>query len=226
MLRDFNKIKDCVVQGTDGIIGSVADVYFNDQTWEIFYLAADTDRWLDGRHVLIARESLLTPKWDTGSFPANVSQAQVKDGPPFEIDQPLKWRKEREICAYYRWATYYPLDDKELTVFPGILTSANGLTDFSLKVTDGEIGKIINFIVEDISWTVRYLLVDTSKWLAGRKVLISPLWAKSILWAEKMVELDLNKAQVEQSPEYDPYQPIERLYEDRLYKYYGKPQYW
>jgi hypothetical protein len=73
MLRDFNKIKDCVVQGTDGIIGSVADVYFNDQTWEIFYLAADTDRWLDGRHVLIARESLLTPKWDTGSFPANVS---------------------------------------------------------------------------------------------------------------------------------------------------------
>lgn len=113
-----------------------------------------------------------------------------------------------------------------MTVFPGILTSANGLTDFSLKVTDGEIGKIINFIVEDISWTVRYLLVDTSKWLAGRKVLISPLWAKSILWAEKMVELDLNKAQVEQSPEYAPYQPIERLYEDRLYKYYGKPQYW
>ncbi len=226
MLRNFNTIKDCVIQGTDGIIGSVSDVYFNDQTWDIRYLAANTASWLDGRYVLIAKESLLTPKWETGSFPVTVSQSQVKDGPPFEIDQPITWKKEREICAFYRWATYFPLTDKVLAVFPGILTSANGLTDFSLKATDGEIGKIINFVVDDISWTVRYVIVDTSKWLAGRKILLSPMWSKSILWDDRMVEVDLTKEQVEHSPEFDPFEPIERIFEDRLYKHYGKPQYW
>ncbi len=226
MLRDFNKIKNCVVQGTDGIIGTVADVYFNDQTWEIRYLAADTASWLDGRYVLIAKESLLTPKWQTGSFPATVSQGQVKDGPPFEIGQPFSWKKEREICAHYRWATYYPLDENELSVFPGILTSAIGLTNFSLKASDGEIGKIINFMVDDTSWIVRYLVIDTSKWLAGRKILLNPMWATSILWADHLVEMDLSKDQIQQSPEYDPFEPIEQVYEDRLYTHYGKPQYW
>ena len=80
--------------------------------------------------------------------------------------------------------------------------------------------------MDDISWIVRYVIVDTSKWLAGRKILLSPMWSKSIVWADKMVEIDLTKDQIEQSPEYDPFQPLERIYEERLYKHYGKPQYW
>ena len=226
MLRDLNKIKDCVVQGTDGIIGTVADVYFNDQTWKIHYLAADTGNWLQGRHVLIATESLLEPKMEESSFPALVSKAQVEGAPEFEIEKPFSWQKEREICAYYRWSTYYPLDERELTVFPGILTSANGLQDFSLLATDGEIGKIIDFILDDANWTVRYLVVDTAKWLAGKKVLMSPMWNKSINWADRMMIVDLSREQIEQSPEYDPLDPIERLYEVNLYKHYGKPHYW
>jgi hypothetical protein len=226
MLRDLQKIKNCVVQGTDGIIGTVADVYFNDQTWKIHYIAADTGNWLQGRHVLIAKESLLLPKWETGSFPASVSKLQVERGPEFEIDKPLSWQKEREICSYYRWSTYYPLDENALSVFPGILTSANGLKDFSLLATDGEIGKIINFIIDDMDWIVRYLVVDTAKWLAGRTVLLSPMWKKSIDWADRMVVVDLTQEQIEHSPEYDPLAPIQREDEIQLYSHYGMPYYW
>jgi hypothetical protein len=226
MLRDFNKIKNCVVQGTDGIIGTVADVYFNDQTWKIHYMAANTGNWLEGRHVLVSTESLMQPKIEKGSFPALVNRVQVEGAPQFEIDEPFSWQKECEICAYYRWTTYYPMDEKELTVFPGILTSANGLKDFSLLATDGEIGKVINFIVDDANWTVRYLIVDTAKWLAGKTVLISPMWNKSINWADRMMIVDLSQEQIEQSPEYDPLAPIERIYEINLYKHYGKPHYW
>lgn len=226
MLRDLLKIKNCVVQGTDGIIGTVADVYFNDQTWNIHYLAADTGNWLQGRHGLIAIESLTDPKRDVGSFPALISRAQVEAAPKFEIEKPFSWQKEREICNYYKWNTYYPVDERELTSFPGILTSANGLKDFSLLATDGEIGKVVNFIIDDMDWTVRYLVVDTAKWLAGKHVLISPWWNKSIDWADRQIVLDLNQEQIEQSPEYDPMAPIERVYEIELYKHYGKPQYW
>lgn len=226
MLIDLNKIKNCVVQGTDGIIGTVADVYFNDQTWKIHYLAADTGNWLHGRHVLISTESLLEPKMEESSFPALLTKVQVESAPEFEIEKPFSWQKEREICAYYRWNTYYPVDERELTVFPGILTSAHGIKDFSLLATDGEIGKVIDFIIDDSNWTVRYLIVDTAKWLAGKKVLISPMWNKSINWTDRMMIVDLSQEQIEKSPEYDPLSPIERLYEVNLYKHYGKPHYW
>jgi len=84
----------------------------------------------------------------------------------------------------------------------------------------------VNFLIDDAIWTVRYLVVDTSKWLAGRKVLISPMWNKSINWAERMMVVDLNQDQIEKSPEYDPSAPIERVYEIHLYQHYGKPHYW
>lgn len=226
MLRDLNKIRNCVVEGLDKTIGTVADIYFNDQTWKVHYVAADTGNWLQGRHVLIARECLQAPKWEMASFPALVKRSQVEDSPKFEIDQPLTWQKEKEICRYYKWNTYFPLNEAELTTFPGILTSANGIKDFSLSAVDGEMGKIVNFLVEDTDWVVRYLVVDTSKWLAGRTVLVSPMWNKSINYDEQSMVVDLTQKQITDSPEYDPTAPIERVYEIELYDHYGKPHYW
>ena len=226
MLRDLNKILNCVVEGTDGTIGTVADIYFNDQTWKIHYVAANTGNWLQGRHVLISRESFLVPKWETASFPTLVKKSQVEESPKFEIDKPLTWQKEREICRYYQWSTFFPVNESELKTFPGILTSGNGLKDFSLLAVDGEIGKIINYIVDDTDWAVRYMVVDTSKWLAGKKVLVSPMWTKSIDWKERNIVVDLSQKQIKDSPEYDPTAPIERVYEITLYEHYGKPHYW
>ncbi|WP_447971367.1 PRC-barrel domain-containing protein [Nitrospira sp. M1] len=225
MLQDFNKMKTYVVEGTDGTIGTVADMYFNDQTWDVQYVAANTGNWLEGRHLLISKESLLTLKQETSAYPALISQTEAQASPEFEINHPLSWGKEREICAFYHWAPYYPLEENELSVFPGILTSTNGLKDFSLFTNDGEIGKVVNFIVDDTDLVLRYLVVDTSKWLAGRKVLISPMWGKSINWTEQLIAVDVKKEQVQESPEYDPLVPIEQVYEVNLYEHYGKPHY-
>jgi len=226
MLQDFNKMKTYLVEGTDGTIGTVADVYFNDQTWDVQYVVANTGNWLEGRHLLISKECLLTFKRDTSAYPASLSRAQAESGPEFEINQPLSWGKEREVCSFYRWAPYYPVNENEMSVFPGILTSTNGLKDFSLLTNDGEIGKVVNFIVNDTDLILRYLVIDTAKWLAGRKVLISPMWAKSINWSEQLIEVDVSKEHIQDSPEYDPMVPIDQVYELSLYDHYGKPQYW
>ncbi|WP_454062418.1 PRC-barrel domain-containing protein [Candidatus Nitrospira salsa] len=226
MLQDFNKMKTYVVEGTDGTIGTVADVYFNDQTWNVQYVAVNTGNWLEGRHLLIAKECLSALKRETSAYPASVSHAQAKASPEFEINQPLSWGKEREICSFYRWSAYYPINENEMSVFPGILTSTNGLKDFSLLANDGEIGKVVNFIVDDTDLLLRYFVVDTAKWLAGRKVLISPMWGKSINWTEQLIEVDVSKESIQESPEYDPLVPIDQVYEVGLYEHYGKPQYW
>jgi hypothetical protein len=78
-----------------------------------------------------------------------------------------------------------------------------------------------DFIADDVSWAVRYMVVDTRNWLPGRKVLVAPAWIKDISWSDRRVVVDLSKETIEASPEYKHGEPIERSYEERLHKHYG-----
>jgi hypothetical protein len=82
------------------------------------------------------------------------------------------------------------------------------------------------FIIDDESWTIRYIVVDTRNWLPGKKVLVSPEWISSVSWSDRRVYVDLSRDAVENCPEYDPYRPIERDYENRLYGHYQRPHHW
>jgi hypothetical protein len=83
-----------------------------------------------------------------------------------------------------------------------------------------------DFVVDDETWTLRYIAVDTRNWLPGRKVLVSPQWATQVDWAERKLWIDLTTDNIKNSPEYDPTAPINRGYERTLYNYYGRPVYW
>ncbi|MEJ2023797.1 MAG: PRC-barrel domain containing protein [Deltaproteobacteria bacterium] len=100
------------------------------------------------------------------------------------------------------------------------------VTGYDIEALDGEIGPAEDFIVDDTSWVFRYMVVDTRKWLPGRKVLVSPEWIDTIIWAENHVKVDLTVNEVKESPKYDPSRPVNREYEVVLYDYYGRPQYW
>jgi hypothetical protein len=77
--------------------------------------------------------------------------------------------------------------------------------------------------VDDQSWTIRYLLVDTSNWIGGRTVLIAPEWATRIEWAGQQVHVDVSREDVKSSPEYDPGAEIDRAYEERVAQVYHRP---
>ena len=106
------------------------------------------------------------------------------------------------------------------------LRSANEVQGYCIGAKDGEIGHVEDFIVDDTSWKIRYLVVDTQNWLPGKKVLISHKWVSSINWNNQTVAVDMTRATIEKSPEYDPNQPINREYEVRMYDFYGKPHDW
>jgi PRC-barrel domain len=89
-----------------------------------------------------------------------------------------------------------------------------------------EVGHVDDFVVDDLSWEVRYLAVATSAWWFGKKVLISPRWATRIDWAEGKVFVDQSREAIKASPQWDPEAPINREYEVRLFDYYGRPVYW
>lgn len=57
-------------------------------------------------------------------------------------------------------------------------------------------------------------------------MLVSPLWVDDVSWADNLVTVDMTRAKIENSPEYDPGQPVNRVYEEKLFDYYMRPKYW
>lgn len=103
------------------------------------------------------------------------------------------------------------------------LRSAREVAGYHIHASDGEIGHVEDFLVEDDTRTIRYLLVDTSNWIGGRTVLIAPQWAEHIDWSRHQVRVDVPREAVKNSPEYDPGADIGRAYEERLTDIYRRP---
>ena len=80
--------------------------------------------------------------------------------------------------------------------------------------------------MDDESWTIRYVVIDTSNWIGGRRVLIAPSWVRAIRWDVSQIELALTREAIYRSPEYDPDAEVDRSYEDRLHGHYAQPPYW
>jgi hypothetical protein len=107
-----------------------------------------------------------------------------------------------------------------------MLRSTNDLRGYTLRATDGEIGKVDDFLFDDEQWTIRYMVANTGGWLTGRLVLISPIVLGNVDWEAKTLAVKLTRTQVEQSPDIATDQPVSRQREQELAQYYGYFPYW
>jgi sporulation protein YlmC with PRC-barrel domain len=107
------------------------------------------------------------------------------------------------------------------------LRSSREVNTYRIQSTDREIGHLKDFIVDDNTWIIRYIVVDTGGWISsGRKVLVSPHWIEKINWNESKVHIALSSDSIKNSPEYNPSETLGREYEEILYEHYGLPKYW
>jgi hypothetical protein len=106
------------------------------------------------------------------------------------------------------------------------LRSTREVAGYAIMARDGEIGHVDDFLIDDESWAIRYLAVDTGNWLPGRKVLIPPPWIDRVSWTEERVWVDLPRDAIKGAPEWDPSRPLARTDEERFYAYYDRPGYW
>jgi hypothetical protein len=106
------------------------------------------------------------------------------------------------------------------------LRSTKDVSGHHIQAQDGEIGHVEDFIIDDETWAIRYLVIDTKNWWGGKKVLISPQWIDRISWDESKVFVNLSKERIKQSPEYSDDLLITRAYEDQLHKHYDQKGYW
>ena len=255
MLNSVHGLKGAILIASDGEIGHVTSAFFDDQSWTVRYLAVDTGSWLSGRSVLISPYSAKRPMGDSRTVELWLTREQVRNSPVTDTHQPVSRRHERETLGYYAYPEYwnggdlwamsgFPLvpaalpalpesdaaiADRERAVAPEDvhLRSSAQVTGYDIHATDGSIGHVSDFIFDDASWAIRYLVVDTRNWWpGGKKVLLAPRWIDRIEWAERMVYTPLTREQVKASPEYDEKKLLDRDYEQRLHDAYGRPGYW
>jgi two-component sensor histidine kinase len=107
MLRSVNELQGYTVRATDGEVGWLRDLYFDDQSWTVRYLVIETGNWLKGRQVLIPPGVTGAPKWEKQTLPVGITKTQVKSSPHIDADKPVSRRMEEELHAHYGWPPYW-----------------------------------------------------------------------------------------------------------------------
>jgi PRC-barrel domain len=231
---------DCL----DGEIGTVEEFYFDDQYWTIRYLVADTGNWLTGRQVLISPYALVGVASEKQNITVNLTKKQIEDSPPLNNDKPVSRQFEEAYYGYYGWPIYWsgPLmgpdpyialdreKQRESTerakAWDAHLRSTRDVSGHHIQATEGEIGHVEDFIIDDETWAIRYLVIDTRNWWPGKKVLVSPQWIERVSWSESKVFVNLSCEAIKQSPEYSEVSLLNREYEARLHRHYDRQGYW
>src|SRR5688500_5246586 len=113
----------------------------------------------------------------------------------------------------------------ELAANLGMLHLASKIRGATVHATDGDIGVVDDFYFEPSSWAVRYIVVNTGKWLEDRRVLLSPMSVRGA-WGLDGITVALTRTQIEGSPRLDLGVPLSRREETAVLGYYGFPAYW
>ena len=106
------------------------------------------------------------------------------------------------------------------------LRSCKAVMGYHIHATDGDIGHVQSLLIDEETWAIRYLVVDTSNWWLGHKVLIVPQWVQDISWADAKISVNLSRQSIQDAPAYDSATLFGRKNEDEYFKHYGRANYW
>jgi sporulation protein YlmC with PRC-barrel domain len=244
MQRVASTLKGYSIGAKDGDIGSVEDFLFDDKLWTVRYLVADTAKWLPGRRVLLSPIALGRVEVEEKRLPVSLTKQQVENSPDID-SRDITRTHETSYYDYYGWPYYWVGGDVWGTgAFPGSLAaqqkmemaareqdndthmrSVKEVMGYYIEAADGDIGHVEDFIIDDESWEIRYMVVDTKNWWPGKKVLVSPEWIERVSWSDSRVYVDLSREAIQSGPEFNP-DHLNRDYEERLYRHYDRPGYW
>jgi hypothetical protein len=249
MLRSMKDMEDYTIGATDGLIGRVKDYYFDDESWVIRYLVVEAGDASSRRKVLISPIGIGRPNWSEKILPVSLTRAQVKSSPTIDTDKPVSRQHEMGYLGYYGYGAYwgggglwgagiYP-DELQAGLQNEVsnaearhqgddvhLRSGNEIMRYYVHARDGNIGHVQGLIVDEESWAIRYIIVNTSNWWLGHNVILSPGWIDEVDWVESQVSIDLTRQAIKESPPYDPAAPLSRELEAGIYAHYGRAGYW
>jgi hypothetical protein len=211
------------VHATDGEVGTVRDFFFDDHRWTVRYIVVETGAWL-GRRVLISPISFTRLDWKARTMDVALTMEQVRNSPPVNFAEPISRQFERSYSLYYGYSPYWAgfgywgggptpgtlavgAGEAQRIEPPDIdaageshLRSSRDVTGYHIQASDGGIGHVDDFLVDDERWSIEYLRVDTSNWIGGKSVVLPHQAVKAVSWREQKIHVGMTKDQVRHSP--------------------------
>lgn len=245
-MRRVDELLGFTIHAADGDIGRVHDLYFDDRRWAVRYLVVDTRHWLPGRRVLLSPAAVRRPDWAHHEIVASLSREQIRRCPGIDSDPPVGRRKialSRECYTLpYYWALggflwtpatralhaasapgTRPLREARRRPGDPHLRSTRLIRGYDVRGTNGDVGHVEGFLIDDESWALCDLVVNARHRLPRRRVLVPSEWIAWVSWIELTVHVDLPIERILGAPSYDPSRPVTGSDETRLRAYYGRP---
>jgi len=243
-LHRLSDLQGYMLWATDGEIGSLEEVYFDDSTWTVRYFVVNSGKRLQRARALISSVAIGEINEDAGEISVEVSRGQIEGSPALADEVPVSRQFEEKYYRYFGWPPYwrsrsmsgrstrpdYVVKSSAETAIgrqsDGCLRSSAEVSGYQIAAGDGEIGHAVDFVIDDKSWNVCYFEIDTGHWLPGKRVLLNPAWIEEINWHRKSLIVDLRVEDIREAPAYDPKSVISREYEVKLFEHYGRRKYW
>jgi sporulation protein YlmC with PRC-barrel domain len=228
MLRSIKQLYGDKLGASDGDIGHVKDFYFDDQNWAVRYVVADTGTWLTERQVLISPHAFGSLHQAGKVLRVNLTRKQIENSPSIESHKTVSRQYEEEYYRYYGWPYYWQGDGLwgmsgfpilELPVKPlpseqaaainpqheradAHLRSTQTVNGYHIKASDGTIGHVCDFMMDDKSWAIGQLVIKTGHRFSGKEVQIPTSKVDRISYPDSTVFVNFTGEAVEQSPQH------------------------
>lgn len=228
--KAMQDLRSDAIVARDGSIGSVKDIYFDDEHWAVRYLVVDTGNWLSGREVLISPVSVDSDGSSGDAIQVGLTRSDIERAPGVEAHAPVSRLYEEAHARHYGHPFYWSgpyvwgpapmplaipptkgaqqkLEERERErskveerADKSHLRSGAEVVGYRIHAADGTIGHVEDFLVDDATWRITNMVVDTRSWLPGKKVLVDPGDIETIDWHAREVRLRLSKAQLKAAP--------------------------
>lgn len=226
MLRRISELEGFTLAATDGEMGTCRDFLFDDRDWAVRYLVARTGGWLTGRQVLISPASLDQPDWAGQRFPVRLTREQVEQCPPLDEHAPVS--REYEIAYHeYLGMPFYWLGGDLWGAYPdpagmlhpvsspedvpekgepkaGHLRSCAEVVGYDIRSADDSVESVEDLLVDTRTWALRFVVVDTRRWIPGGRVVVPTSRLHEIDWVDRRIATDLDNEAISKSPAFDP----------------------
>lgn len=250
MLVRLDEYRGLALHAEDGELGMVDDFRFDEDYWTVRYLVVATDRWLKRRHVLISPISVREPDWAEERLEVTLTRDEVRNSPEVAAIDAMSHDTEVLVARYYGIPAYWtgphiwgwapapaplagppPGEAGAATVEAQAraqdavsrqrsLRSLYALLGVHLEALDGEIGHVDDAVIDDETWKIKYLLVDTSNWIGGVHVLVPTDLVGSIDWFTRRLTVADTVERIRAAPRYDPDRALDSTLETSLERHY------
>lgn len=223
MLQNTRDLYANEIFAKDGDVGTLEDFFFDEKTWLIRYVVADTGAWLPGRTVLLCAHFL--GEIDTGRkrLGVNLVREQIQNSPPVDSRIAVTRQYEAEYYHYYGLPAYWSSasTSESGAAQGGGLQSAGGIAmpfwrhrsadsrlrsarvaaGFQIEALDGAVGRVSGLFLDDRSWSIPALVADAGNWYSGKQILISAYNVDRMNFGESTVYVNLHRADIQNTHE-------------------------